>query len=107
MILKKPMTPEDARRDHRAMLRFLALNAAFGLFLGLCVAGLLIWVDAAGLGSLIRHAENPILPVLLLAVPMALVFSASVTASAIWLMPYDSKFAPPAVENEDSETDDQ
>ena len=35
---KPKMTPGDARRDHARMLRFLALNAALGMALGLAVA---------------------------------------------------------------------
>jgi hypothetical protein len=94
MPIKQPMTPEDARRDHRQMLRFMALNAAIGVFLGLMVAALLIVLDIGGIGTRILHAENPVLPILLIAVPLASVFGGSVAASAIWLMPYERKFAP-------------
>ena len=36
------LTPEEARRDHWEMLRFLGTNALFGAGLGLAVAVLLI-----------------------------------------------------------------
>lgn len=85
------LTPEEARSDHWEMLRFLGLNAAFGAFLGVAVAFLLIWLDIGGLGSHIARAQNPILPAVLIAAPLALTFAAAVTASAIMLMPYKRK----------------
>ena len=39
------MTPEEARRDHREMLRYLAVNALYGLATGATVAGVLIWLN--------------------------------------------------------------
>jgi hypothetical protein len=91
---KPEMTPADARRDHWQMLRFMGLNAAIGMFLGFTVAALLMVFDIGGIGTLIAHSRNPVLPVILIAFPMALVFGAAVTASAIWMMPYERKFAP-------------
>lgn len=85
------LTPEEARKDHWEMLRFLALNAAFGMLLGFVVAGALIALDIGGLRGHLSRAQEPILPALLIAVPLALIFGASVTASAIMLMPYKKK----------------
>ncbi len=85
------LTPEEARRDHWEMLRFLAFNAAFGALLGVGVTVLLIWLDVGGLGTRIVHAHNPILPAVLIGAPLALTFAAAVTASAIMLMPYRKK----------------
>ena len=87
------MTPEDARIDHQQMLRFMALNAAFGIFLGLATAALLIGLNIGDIGTRIFHAQNPVLPIVLIAFPLALTFGAAVSASAIWLMPYERKFA--------------
>ncbi|MCV3767033.1 hypothetical protein [Rhizobium sp. TRM95796] len=92
MGIKPKLTPTEARADHWRMLRFMGLNAAFGVFLGLMIAALLILLDIGGIGSRIARAETPILPIILIAVPLALTFGAAVTASAIWMMPYDSKF---------------
>ena len=99
---KPEMTPEDARRDHWQMLRFMGLNAAIGMLLGVFVAALLMILDIGGIGTAISHAANPILPVVLIAFPMALVFGAAVTASAIWMMPYQRKFAPEREEHDDN-----
>ncbi|GEO85354.1 MULTISPECIES: hypothetical protein [Alphaproteobacteria] len=85
------LTPEEARRDHWEMLRFLAGNALFGAALGLVVAGMLMWFDIGGLGRHLARARNPVLPAALIAVPLALTFAAAVTASAIMLMPYKKK----------------
>lgn len=102
---KREMTPEDARRDHAQMLRFLATNAAIGMALGIVVAASIILLDLGGIGSHIAHSPNPILPIVLIAFPMALVFGAAVTASAIWLMPYERKFAPETREENDDKED--
>lgn len=85
------LTPEEARRDHWEMLRFLGTNALFGAGLGLAVAVLLIWLDIGGLGSHLGHSRNPYLPAAMIAIPLALTFAAAVTASAIMLMPYKKK----------------
>lgn len=100
--LKHKMTPEDARRDHRQMLRFLGLNAAIGMFIGFTVAALIMVLDLGGIGTRIAHARDPVLPIILIAFPMALVFGGAVTASAIWLMPYERKFAPERRNNDDN-----
>lgn len=85
------LTPEEARRDHWEMLRFIAINAGFGVFLGFVVAAMLILFDIGGLCTHLRRAHEPILPALLLAIPLALTFGAAVAASAIMLMPYKKK----------------
>ena len=94
MTRKPDMSPEDARRDHAQMLRFLAVNAAIGMLIGFAASALIMVLDLGGIGTRIAHASNPILPVVLIALPMALVFGGAVAASAIWLMPYERKYAP-------------
>ena len=87
------MTPQNARDDHREMMRFLALNALAGALIGLAVAGAILWFDIGGLGVLVARSANPVLPVLLLAGPLAITFAATVAGSAIMLMPYSRKFS--------------
>jgi hypothetical protein len=99
---KREMTPEAARHDHWQMLRFLALNAGFGMLLGLGAAAMLMIFDIGGIGTRIAHAGNPFVPILLIALPMAFVFGGAVTASAIWLMPYERKFAPERRKDDDN-----
>lgn len=104
--LKPKMTPEEARRDHVRMLRFLGLNAALGMALGLLVATAIVMLDVAGIGSRIARASNPVLPFLLIGFPMALVFGAAVTATAVWTMPYERLFAPESRRKDDDESED-
>ncbi|EPR07434.1 hypothetical protein L905_24970 [Agrobacterium sp. TS43] len=89
---KPKMTPEAARLDHRQMLRFMALNAAVGVLIGVCVGAALIFLDIGGLGARIGRAANPVVPVLLVVMPIASLFGAAATASAILMMPYEKKF---------------
>lgn len=85
------LTPEEARRDHWEMLRFLALNAIVGATLGVGLAAALIVLDIGGLRTHLGRVENPVLPAALIAIPLALTFAAAVTGSAIMLMPYKKK----------------
>lgn len=85
------MTPDQHRADHWQMLRFMALNASFGMLAGLGVAAALICLDINGIGTAIRHAASPALPVILIAAPLALTFGTAAAASAIILMPYKKK----------------
>ncbi|QNP81767.1 hypothetical protein [Agrobacterium tumefaciens] len=89
---KPKMTPEAARLDHRQMLRFMAFNAAVGVLIGVCVGAALIFLDIGGLGARIGRAANPVVPVLLVVVPIASLFGAAATASAILMVPYEKKF---------------
>jgi hypothetical protein len=89
---KPEMTPEEARKDHWQMLRFMAVNAAAGVLLGVLTATAIIWLDVGGIGTRIGQAANPVIPVLLLVVPFATVFGGVVTASALLTMPYEKKF---------------
>ena len=91
--MEKPkLTPEEARKDHWQMLRFMAVNAAAGVLIGVCVAAAIVWLDIGGIGTRIGQAANPVIPVLLLVVPFATVFGGVVVASAILTMPYEKKF---------------
>ena len=104
---KPKMTPEEARRDHARMLRFLGLNAALGMTLGVIVTAAMLYLDVAGIGSRIAHSSEPILPLLLIGFPMALVFGAAVTATAIWTMPYERLFAPEARKRDDDDREEK
>jgi hypothetical protein len=106
MTPKSEMTPDDARRDHAEMLRFLAVNAVIGMLIGLAAAALIMVLDLGGIGTRIAHAGNPILPVVLIALPMALVFGGAVAASAIWLLPYERKYARERQTTDDNDGDE-
>ncbi len=85
------LTPEEARRDHWEMLRFLAVNALVGAGLGLIVGLAILWLDIGGVGTALSRSLHPVLPALMMVVPLALTFAAAVTASAVMLMPYRKK----------------
>ena len=89
---KPEMTPEEARKDHWRMLRFMVLHAAIGSFIGAAAAAALILLDLGGIGTRISHDANPIVPVLLIVVPFASIFGGAATASALLLMPYEKKY---------------
>ncbi|MDP9836526.1 hypothetical protein J2T09_001270 [Neorhizobium huautlense] len=90
---RKPrMSPEAARRDHRDMLRFMALNALGGMTIGLVVGAALILLDVGGLMGLLGRASNPVLPAFLVVFPLVLLFGAAAAATAIMTMPYETKF---------------
>lgn len=93
MTEKPRMTPEEARRDHEEMLRFMAKRFALGATLGLICAALVFLLDIGSLGTRLARTDNPIIPVFLIAVPMGLTFGAVVVCIAIWVLPYESKYA--------------
>ncbi|MBW9088479.1 hypothetical protein JNB91_11550 [Rhizobium wenxiniae] len=97
------MTPEEARRDHREMLRFLAVNALLGIVIGIGVGIALIALDIGGLRGLILRAANPVLPLFLVLVPFASLFGGATAASAILMLPYESKYRE---EEEETSEDD-
>ena len=91
--MEKPeLTPEEARKDHWHMLRFMAINAAFGVTVGVLTAIAIIYLNVGGIGTRIARATSPVIPVLLLVMPFATLFGGVVTASAILLMPYETKY---------------
>ncbi len=100
---KPKLTPEEARRDHWEMLRFLGLNALLGIVIGVSVGIALIALDIGGLRGLIMRAANPILPLVLVLVPFAGLFGGAAAASAILTLPYESKYRE---EEEDKSEDD-
>lgn len=89
---RREMTPEEARRDHIEMLRFMALNAIGGMLIGALTALAIIWLDIGGIGTRMAHSQNPILIVVMLVAPFAFVFGGAAAASSIMLLPYRKKF---------------
>ncbi len=74
------------------MLRFLALHALVGVTIGAAVGIGLVLLDIGGLGKLLSRASNPVLSLLLVIVPFASLFGGAAAASAIFTLPYDTKY---------------
>ena len=87
MSNERDLTQEEARADHARMLRFLGVNAAFGMALGFSMAALMVWLDVAGLGSRIARSQTPVLAFILLCAPLSSTFAGALTASAIMMLP--------------------
>jgi flagellar biosynthesis protein FliR len=91
-MAKQEMTREEARKDHEAMLRYMARWFAIGLGVGLCCACLVFLLDIGSLGTRVARAQDPITPVFLIALPMGLTFGAVLLCIAIWVLPYEAKY---------------
>lgn len=89
---KPTMTREEAKRDHEAMLRYMAKWFALGLTFGLSCATLVFTLDIGSLGTRLARADNPVIPVILIAMPMGLTFGAVLLCIAIWVLPYEAKY---------------
>jgi len=92
MSRKPKMTPAEARKDHREMLRFLAVNAAFGIFIGLLLTAALLYFDIGGFWSRVEHSSMPAIAILLVAGPLSLLLGGASMSTAIMLMPYEKKY---------------
>jgi len=74
------------------MLVFLAINGAFGIFIGLILTGALLYLDIGGFGTLVKHASQPLVAILLVAMPLSLMIGGAAMGSAIMMMPYEKKY---------------
>lgn len=73
------------------LLKFLAINCAIGVSIGLLFLTILVVTDTAGIGTLIWKSSNPFLALLLLGVGMSVTFGSAVMGSAVMMMPYDDE----------------
>jgi hypothetical protein len=92
MSRKPKLTPEEARKDHRSMLVFMAVNGAFGIFIGLILTAALLYFDVGGFWSRVQHSSMPFIAVLLVALPLSLMLGGAAISTAIMMMPYDKKY---------------
>lgn len=92
MTGKPKLTPEEARKDHRAMLRFLAINAVFGIFIGLLLTGALFYFNVGGFWTRVQHSSMPAIAILLVAAPFSLLLGGASMSTAIMMMPYEKKY---------------
>ncbi len=82
--------PEAASRDHRRVLRHLAMRALYGVLAGAVAAGALIMLDIGSVGTLIARSTDPLLAAATVLAPFALTGAAA--GCAIGLLPYLRKF---------------
>lgn len=92
MTQKPKMTPAEARKDHSEMLRFLALNAAFGIFIGLVLTAALLYFNIGDFLTRVQHSSMPAIAVLLVAAPLSLLLGGASMSTAIMMLPYEKKF---------------
>lgn len=89
---KPKMTPAEAQKDHREMLRFLAINAVFGIFIGLVLTAALLYFDIGSFWTRVQHSSMPGIAILLVAGPLSLLLGGASMSTAIMLMPYEKKY---------------
>jgi hypothetical protein len=90
--MKPILTPEEVRRDHRAMLMFLARNCAIGVFMGLVVSAAIFYFDIGNLWTHTLRASNKFVPIFLITLPMCILLGGTALGSALMLMPYEKKY---------------
>jgi hypothetical protein len=72
------------------IVRYILKTAAVGSTVGIALAGGLVLVDAAGLGSLIASSPDPMVPLALFGIGFATLFGSLHTGSAIMMLPKDA-----------------
>lgn len=92
MSQKPKMTPQEARKDHQEMLRFLAINAVFGIFIGLLLTAALLYFNIGGFWTRVQHASMPAIAILLVAAPLSLLLGGASMSTAIMMLPYEKKY---------------
>lgn len=73
------------------LLKFLAINLALGVAVGLIFLAMLLVTDTAGLRTLIWHSSSPGLALFLLGFGLCVTFGSAVMGSAVMLMPYEGE----------------
>jgi lysylphosphatidylglycerol synthetase-like protein (DUF2156 family) len=89
---KPKMTREEARKDHRDMLWFLAVNGAFGIFIGLVLTAALLYFDVGGFWTRVQHSSMPAVAILLVGGPLSMLLGGASMSTAIMMMPYEKKY---------------
>lgn len=68
------------------LLRLLAINGAAGVVIALLVLGAIFWSNIGNLRVLVLTAENPVVPVVMLAVGLIITLGSVVMGSAVMLL---------------------
>jgi hypothetical protein len=72
-------------------LRLFVINGAFGILMGIVMAGMLIFLDIQGLGELSLHEKDGAVAIALLAAGLAITFGGAAIATAIMLLDWDEE----------------
>lgn len=75
------------------IVRFLAVHMAFGLFVGIAFASVLILTNAAGLNDLLAGDSSPLLPMFVFYFMFALTFASVAMGIGVMTMPRQSATA--------------
>lgn len=74
------------------MLKFLAINCALGIFIGLLLTAAMLYFDVGGFMTRVEHSATPFVAVLLVAFPLSLLLGGASMSTAIMMMPYEKKY---------------
>lgn len=77
-------TPSALPKD--PLFRLLAINGAAGVFVALLVLGGIFWANIGNLRVLVVNAEDPVLPILMLAFGLIITLGSVVIGSAVMLL---------------------
>lgn len=81
---KQTITPPRFRND--PLIRLVAINGAAGVCIAMLVMGGIFWANIGNLRVLVSKAEDPVLPVLMLAFALVITLGSVVIGSAIMLL---------------------
>ncbi len=90
--MKPRLTPEEARKDHRQMLRFMAVNGLVGIAAGLFITAALFWFDIGGLLTHANRSGNLPAAVFLIGMPLSMLLGGVSIGTALMMMPYERKY---------------
>lgn len=81
------MTSQGPSHVLPRIVRFLAVHMAFGLFVGIAFASVLILTNAAGLNDLLAGDTSPMLPMFVFYFMFALTFASVAMGIGVMTMP--------------------
>ena len=90
--MKPKLTPEEARKDHLLMLRFMAFNALVGIAVGLLLTAALFWFDVGGLKTHAFRSGNFLAAAFLIGMPLSMLLGGVSIGTALMMMPYEKKY---------------
>mgnify|MGYP003382156975 CR=1 FL=1 len=71
------------------LVRFVLINSVIGIVIGWMVAGLLVWANLGGFGSLVLNSANRAAAIFILAMSFGVTFGFGFLTTAVLLLPTD------------------